>query len=95
MTDIDFFKKVNDLYGHAAGDLVLKTVAKIMRSQLREYDIAGRYGGEEFGILLPFTKIDEAAMVAERLRTAVENKKIDLQKLTRIVKLKLLMLQSV
>ncbi len=83
MTDIDFFKKVNDLYGHAAGDLVLKTVAKIMRSQLREYDIAGRYGGEEFGILLPFTKIDEAAMDAERLRTAVENKKIDLSKVNK------------
>lgn len=80
MTDIDFFKKVNDVYGHAAGDLVLKTVSKIMRSQLREYDIAGRYGGEEFGILLPFTKVDEAVMVAERLRKAVENKKIDLSK---------------
>ena len=48
MTDIDFFKSVNDTYGHAVGDLVLKTIAKIIRSQLREYDIAGRYGGEEF-----------------------------------------------
>ncbi len=80
MIDIDFFKRINDQYGHAAGDLVLKTVSKTMRSQLREYDIAGRYGGEEFAILLPFTKTDEAVMVAERLRQAVENKIIDLSK---------------
>lgn len=80
MIDIDFFKKINDQYGHAAGDLVLKTVSRTMRSQLREYDVAGRYGGEEFAILLPFTKIDKAVMVAERLRQAVENQKIDLSK---------------
>lgn len=81
MIDIDFFKSVNDTYGHAAGDLVLKTVSKIIKSQLRDYDIAGRYGGEEFLILLPYTKIDEAKMVAERLRSAVENKKIDISKI--------------
>lgn len=80
MTDIDFFKNVNDTYGHAAGDLVLKTIAKVIRGQLREYDIAGRYGGEEFSILLPFTKINEAQMVAERLRQTVENKVIDISK---------------
>lgn len=78
MTDIDFFKHVNDTYGHAVGDLVLKTVSKVMRSQLREYDIAGRYGGEEFAILLPFTKTDEAKMVAERLRKSIEEKIIDI-----------------
>lgn len=78
MTDIDYFKNVNDTYGHATGDLVLKTIAKVIRGQLREYDIAGRYGGEEFSILLPFTKINEAQMVAERLRQAVENKPIDI-----------------
>ncbi len=81
MTDIDFFKNVNDTYGHAVGDLVLKSVSKVMRTQLREYDIAGRYGGEEFVILLPFTKIEEAKMVAERLRAAIENKKIDISQI--------------
>lgn len=80
MTDIDFFKNVNDTYGHAAGDNVLKAVSKVMRSQLREYDIAGRYGGEEFAILLPFTKAAEAQMVAERLRHAVENKAVNISK---------------
>lgn len=80
MTDIDYFKNVNDTYGHAAGDLVLKTIAKVIRGQLREYDIAGRYGGEEFSILLPFTKINEAEMVAERLRQTVENRIIDISK---------------
>lgn len=80
MTDVDFFKNVNDTYGHAVGDLVLKTIAKVIRSQLREYDIAGRYGGEEFSILLPFTRIDEAKMVAERLRQTIEEKVIDISK---------------
>lgn len=80
MTDIDFFKSVNDTYGHAVGDLVLQTIAKIIRGQLREYDIAGRYGGEEFSILLPFTKIEEAEMVAERLRKTIETKIIDISK---------------
>ncbi len=80
MTDIDFFKGVNDTYGHVTGDLVLKTIAKVIRGQLREYDIAGRYGGEEFSILLPFTKIEEAQMVAERLRKTIENKSIDISK---------------
>ena len=70
MIDIDFFKKVNDTYGHSTGDFILKTVSKIIRSRLREYDIAARYGGEEFAILLPFTDETEAAMVAERLRKA-------------------------
>ena len=81
MTDIDHFKEVNDTYGHAVGDEVLRTVAKTIRAQLREYDIAGRYGGEEFAILLPFTKIEEAKMVAERLRTAVEKRTVDISRI--------------
>ena len=80
MIDIDFFKKVNDTYGHAVGDIVLKTVAHIIKSQLRDYDIAGRYGGEEFTILLPYTTLSDAQMVAERLRMAVELKHIDISK---------------
>ncbi len=81
MTDIDYFKKVNDTYGHATGDLVLKTVSREIKNQLRDYDVAGRYGGEEFVILLPFTKLEEAQMVGERLRKAVASKKIDISKL--------------
>lgn len=81
MTDIDFFKSVNDTYGHAVGDLVLKTVSNVIKSQLRDYDIAGRYGGEEFLLLLPYTTLDEAKLVGERLRKAVESKKIDISKI--------------
>lgn len=79
MIDIDFFKKFNDTYGHAIGDTVLRTTASVIKEQLREYDIPSRYGGEEFCILLPQTNIDEAKIVAERLRTSVENKKIEIQ----------------
>lgn len=81
MTDIDYFKTVNDTYGHAAGDLVLKTVSNVIKTQLRDYDIAGRYGGEEFLLLLPFTKLEEAKNVAERLRAAVQNTYVDISKL--------------
>ena len=77
MIDIDFFKKINDTYGHAAGDKVLKTVAGVIKEQLREYDIPSRYGGEEFCILLPQTKVEEANIVAQRLRAAVEKTVIE------------------
>lgn len=73
MIDIDFFKGVNDKYGHAAGDEVLRTVAGIIKDALRESDIPARYGGEEFAVLLPFTKLDEAKIVGERLRASVED----------------------
>lgn len=76
MIDIDFFKRVNDTYGHAAGDEVLRTVATIIKQALRESDIPARYGGEEFAILLPYTHIEEAKIVGERLRKAVENSSI-------------------
>ena len=81
MIDIDFFKKVNDTYGHASGDEVLRTVASIIKAQLRESDIPARYGGEEFAVLLPYTHIDEAKIVGERLRKAVEEASIQLDKL--------------
>lgn len=77
MTDIDFFKSINDTYGHAVGDKVLKSVANVIKEQLREYDIPSRYGGEEFCILLPQTRIEEANIVAQRLRAAVEKNIID------------------
>ena len=76
MIDIDFFKKVNDTYGHASGDAVLRGVASIIKSALRESDIPSRYGGEEFAVLLPYTHIDEAKIVGERLRKAVETSPI-------------------
>ena len=79
MTDIDFFKSVNDTYGHAVGDCVLKTVAKAIKKELREYDIPSRYGGEEFTILLPNTSLEEATTVAERLRSQIEKKKINIE----------------
>ncbi len=79
MTDIDFFKKVNDTYGHAVGDCVLKNVAKTIKKELRENDIPSRYGGEEFTILLPHTTLEEASLVAQRLRRAIEKKKINIE----------------
>ena len=72
MVDIDFFKGVNDTHGHAAGDEVLRTVAGIIKQALRESDIPARYGGEEFAVLLPFTHLEEAKIVGERLRKTVE-----------------------
>ena len=68
MLDIDFFKKVNDGYGHAAGDDVLTEFANRLRRGLRGIDLAGRFGGEEFVVAMPDTDSDAAQMVAERLR---------------------------
>lgn len=72
MSDIDHFKNFNDTYGHQQGDIVLKKTAEIFKKQVRNVDIAARYGGEEFAIILPNTKLDEAILVANRLRKAVE-----------------------
>ena len=72
MIDVDFFKNVNDTYGHAIGDAVLKNLSKIIIEQVRENDTACRYGGEEFIVILPFTNLVEAEIVAQRLRSAVE-----------------------
>ncbi len=73
MFDIDFFKKFNDTYGHACGDLVLQTVAKIIKESIREEDMASRYGGEEFTVMLCNTAMDEAVAVAERIRQKIES----------------------
>ena len=72
MIDLDYFKLVNDHYGHAAGDEVLKAFAITAQSQLRQIDILGRIGGEEFALLLPGTGIEGAMILAERLRCAIE-----------------------
>lgn len=70
--DIDHFKKVNDTHGHQAGDKVIQSLAMLIRKATRETDISGRYGGEEFVVLLPDTTTERATIVAERLRLAVE-----------------------
>lgn len=72
VVDIDHFKKINDQYGHAAGDSALKQVVAVMNNNLREYDQVGRFGGEEFVIILPSTDIDSAWGVAERIRSAIQ-----------------------
>ncbi len=76
MVDVDYFKKVNDQYGHLTGDMVLREIAHIIRLQIREIDIAGRYGGEEFCVILPETDKQGALVVAERVRSAVNAQKI-------------------
>ena len=77
--DIDHFKRVNDTYGHQTGDEVIRSVAEITSRLARETDFAGRYGGEEFVILLPGTHLEGAAQFAERLRQAVEQQVLDYQ----------------
>jgi diguanylate cyclase (GGDEF)-like protein len=72
MLDIDHFKHVNDQYGHAAGDQVLKNVAKTCKINLRSTDIIGRIGGEEFAITLPETNLDDAQIIAEKMRKFIE-----------------------
>lgn len=72
MLDIDRFKQINDTYGHAAGDKVLVAFSELIRQSLRERDLFGRIGGEEFAMVLPNTSLDQAGLVAERLRANVE-----------------------
>ncbi|MEJ2467171.1 MAG: diguanylate cyclase, partial [Candidatus Thiodiazotropha sp.] len=76
LLDIDHFKGINDKYGHKAGDVVLQELAKIMRRTLREVDIIGRIGGEEFAFLLPETGVEEASRVAERLRQEIAHSEL-------------------
>lgn len=77
MMDLDYFKHVNDNYGHLAGDAVLVKVAQILADNAREYDEVGRYGGEEFAILLPDADASVAAAIAERIRALIEVTEID------------------
>jgi diguanylate cyclase (GGDEF)-like protein len=76
MIDIDHFKSINDSLGHAAGDMVLKAVAQTCNNTLREVDVLGRIGGEEFAVLLPQTPAAVAAEVAERIRAAIDESAI-------------------
>ncbi len=74
MVDIDHFKDINDKLGHLCGDFVLQKFAKCLSENIRKYDTVGRYGGEEFMIVLPHTNIEQAKIVAERIRSSIEKK---------------------
>lgn len=76
MLDIDFFKKINDNYGHDTGDAVIKRISEILLEQTRDQDIVGRLGGEEFGVLLINSDVEEVVKVAQRIRMAVEKETI-------------------
>ncbi len=77
LVDIDDFKKVNDTFGHASGDYVLKTIVGVIMCGTRDYDVVGRYGGEEFLIILPEVDRLDAKLVAERIRSAISEKKFE------------------
>lgn len=72
MIDVDHFKKYNDQYGHLTGDQILREIGNIIKDNIREIDIAGRYGGEEFCVILPDTDLNGAQLAAERIRHAAE-----------------------
>jgi diguanylate cyclase (GGDEF)-like protein len=77
MLDVDRFKLINDTYGHDRGDLVLQHLTTILKQNLRSEDILSRWGGEEFLILLPNTDIQKSFLIANRLRTTVEENPAD------------------
>src|SRR5207253_6883646 len=72
MLDLDHFKNVNDSFGHSVGDQVLKNVGQVLRESCRVYDVPGRYGGEEFCVVLPETRVGNTTVVAERIRARLE-----------------------
>lgn len=76
MVDIDHFKRVNDNYGHATGDVIIKLLAEILTTNTRKVDLVGRYGGEEFCIVLPGLTVDEAVAVAERIRLRIKSESV-------------------
>jgi diguanylate cyclase (GGDEF)-like protein len=77
LLDVDHFKLVNDTYGHAAGDAVLRSIASAIRQMLRQSDIVGRVGGEEFAVTLPHTDAEKASKIAEKIRATVERLHFD------------------
>ena len=70
--DLDFFKKINDTWGHAIGDVVLKRVSRIFQDSIRSSDVAARYGGEEFAVMMPETTLEDALLFAEKIRSTIE-----------------------
>jgi len=89
MFDIDFFKKVNDTYGHLAGDYILKELATLVKKSLRKADICGRFGGEEFLILLPHTKASGALKLATKLNKLVKEYHFEYENKTIPIKISL------
>src|SRR5207247_4019284 len=79
IADLDFFKKVNDTYGHAVGDEVLKAVSRMFQQSIRATDLAARYGGEEFAVMMPETELGDAIAFAEKIRAMVESSPIATQ----------------
>jgi two-component system, cell cycle response regulator len=79
MIDIDYFKKVNDTYGHAVGDEILKGVANLYRESVRATDLVARYGGEEFAVMMPETNLADAMTFAEKIRSLVESTPMETQ----------------
>jgi diguanylate cyclase (GGDEF)-like protein len=82
MIDVDHFKRINDEFGHLSGDVVLKKIAESITKTLRDFDIVGRFGGEEFLVVLPNTSIDDAFSAAERIRKNVESLKLSKKDIT-------------
>ncbi len=78
MYDIDHFKTVNDNYGHDEGDKVLVNITKIVKKTLRDIDVFGRYGGEEFIVILPNTSLKDAQNLSQRIRKCVDNNHFDM-----------------
>ncbi len=76
MADIDYFKKFNDKWGHQTGDQVLRLVAEVMNANVKGQDVLARYGGEEFAIVLPGTTLNHAHMLADRIRIAIETRRL-------------------
>ncbi|MNJ60196.1 Response regulator PleD [compost metagenome] len=79
LLDIDFFKSINDSYGHLVGDRVLRDTVEVIQHSLRIHDILARYGGEEFIICLPNTQLNQANIIAERVKSTIESNRIIIQ----------------
>jgi diguanylate cyclase (GGDEF)-like protein len=87
MIDIDHFKKVNDSYGHSAGDEIIRAIAEIIRNHCRSFDVACRFGGEEFILMLIDVGKEEAIGISDRMRRVVELRQFDIRKKKKKIKL--------